>query len=76
MSSPNSDTDATPLRLDDAEALTEAYRTYRTALTRYALGLTGSKAEAHDVVQDVFVKLWSAATPSPSSGRSRPFSTP
>jgi RNA polymerase sigma-70 factor (ECF subfamily) len=42
----------------DAGALTEAYRAYRAPLVRYAHRFTGDTAAAHDVVQDVFVKLW------------------
>lgn len=46
------------LRLADAGALTETYRTYQARLVRYACGFTGDAATAHDVVQDVFVTLW------------------
>jgi RNA polymerase sigma-70 factor (ECF subfamily) len=44
--------------LSDGEALVGAYRAYRAPLVRYAHRLTGDAATAHDVVQDVFVKLW------------------
>ena len=42
----------------DAAALTAVYHAYRAPLVGYAHRLTGDVAAAHDVVQDVFVKLW------------------
>ena len=49
---------ADPIRLDSADALTATYRTYGAALVGYAARFTGDATSAHDVVQDVFVKLW------------------
>ena len=48
------------LPVADAAALTAAYRAYRGPLVRYACRITGDLAAAHDVVQDVFVKVWEA----------------
>ncbi len=49
---------APPLRLAGAADLTAVYRAYRVLLVGYARRLTGDADVAHDVVQDVFVKLW------------------
>ncbi len=45
------------LRRGDPEALREAYASYGVAVYRIALRLTGSTADADDVLQDVFVGL-------------------
>ncbi|NNF57724.1 MAG: RNA polymerase sigma-70 factor [Rhodothermaceae bacterium] len=49
---------AAHVRLNDPAALTQVYRVHQAPLVRYAHRLTGSIETAHDVVQDVFVKLW------------------
>lgn len=46
------------IRLGDASALDGLLAVYWKPLVRYAYALLGSKDDAEDVVQDVFVELW------------------
>ncbi len=62
MLSPSVQTDPPPPLVEraasgDPEALTELYRRYGDAVHRLAFRLTGSAADAEDVLQDVFVGL-------------------
>lgn len=47
----------TALRADDREALATVFRAYGDRMRRIAVAITGSVAEADDVVQDVFLHL-------------------
>ncbi len=47
----------------DERASLKLYRTHRTALVTYASAITGSPAQAEDVVQDAWLKLEHAADP-------------
>lgn len=46
------------LKIDDQEAMRLLFVSYHSLLCRVAHRLTGNKAEAKDVVQDVFIKFW------------------
>ena len=46
------------LRAGDTEALEELFNNYYGPLLRYVSGFTRSKAQAKDVVQDTFLRLW------------------
>jgi RNA polymerase sigma-70 factor (ECF subfamily) len=56
------------VRQGDEAAFGRLYREHAPALFRFALRLTGSRAVAEDVVQDVFVGLIDAATRPPGAG--------
>lgn len=45
---------------DRAEWVQDALRRFAGPLTRYAAGITGDAERARDVVQDTFVRLWTA----------------
>ena len=47
------------LRAGDERALAEAYDAHAAAVHRVAVAVLGEPAAAQDVVQDVFVELWS-----------------
>ena len=44
--------------LADEAALEQAVRQYQAELLRYAAGILGSWADAEDVVQTAFLKVW------------------
>lgn len=46
------------LRDSDASACTELFRATHAALLRYATQRVGQDADAYDVVQEAFIKLW------------------
>ena len=46
------------LKASDRDAYEQVFRALHDALLRYALRITGNDEAAQDVVQDVFVKLW------------------
>ena len=45
------------IRLGSAEALSEAYRIYGTRIFQLAYRITGNRADAEDILQDVFLGL-------------------
>src|SRR3954451_24800996 len=47
------------LQAGDARALAEVFDAHATAVYRVAMAVLGNPATAQDVVQDVFVQLWS-----------------
>ncbi|MEL6611169.1 MAG: sigma-70 family RNA polymerase sigma factor [Bacteroidota bacterium] len=50
------------IRASDRAAFADLFRTLRVSLVRYATSFTGDAAAAHDLVQDVFLKLWQMRT--------------
>lgn len=46
----------------DDVVFTSLVRTYLEALTRYAFSLVGEEDAAHDIVQDVFTRVWQLGT--------------
>lgn len=46
------------LLLDDEEAFTSLFNSYRNKLYGFVFGITGSSEIAKDIVQDVFLKIW------------------
>lgn len=50
------------LRRSDREAFAELFEAMHGPLIRYAIQLTNDEAQAYDVVQDAFLKLWAMRT--------------
>ncbi len=48
------------LKASDREAFARVFRALHDAIFRYVRSLTQSSAAAHDITQDVFVRLWEA----------------
>lgn len=66
---PTSSRDSSPvaqwaeqIRLGDAQAFEALFRSLHAPLVRFADGLAGEAAEADDLVQEAFVRLWERRT--------------
>ncbi|WP_431292133.1 RNA polymerase sigma factor [Pedobacter sp. P26] len=46
------------LQLDDEEAFTALFYSYKNKLYGFIFGITGSSEVAKDILQDVFLKIW------------------